>query len=140
MEFSNTRSFLKKKNEPKFKKAVAIRTVLKSKSELNIDDEKISLLMGKNCHLVIYPINKNKELNVVCIIRDKKYDPGNIRSLLNKVINQNKDLEKIFKGELKSWPLYFTPKILPSSNSKVFYIGDAFNGFLPTLAKELDNR
>ena len=134
--FSNTRSFFKKKkNEPKFKKAVAIRTVLKSKSELNIDDEKISLLMGKNCHLVIYPINKNKELNVVCIIRDKKYDPGNIRSLLNKVINQNKDLEKIFKGELKSWPLYFTPKILPSSNSKVFYIGDAFNGFLPTLAQ-----
>ena len=134
--FSNTRSFFeKKKNEPKFKKAVAIRTVLKSKSELNIDDEKISLLMGKNCHLVIYPINKNKELNVVCIIRDKKYDPGNIRSLLNKVINQNKDLEKIFKGELKSWPLYFTPRILPSSNSKVFYIGDAFNGFLPTLAQ-----
>ena len=33
--FSNTRSFFeKKKNEPKFKKAVAIRTILKSKSEL----------------------------------------------------------------------------------------------------------
>ena len=26
-------------------------------------------------------------------------------------------------------------KILPSSNKKVFYIGDAFNGFLPTLAQ-----
>ena len=25
--------------------------------------------------------------------------------------------------------------MLPSSNSKVFYIGDAFNGFLPTLAQ-----
>ena len=41
--------FLKRKNEPKFKKAVAEK-ILKSKSELNIDEERISLMMGKNCH------------------------------------------------------------------------------------------
>ena len=134
--FSNTRSFFeKKKNEPKFKKAIAIRTILKLKSELNIDEEKISIMMGNNCHIVIYPINKNKELNLVCIVRDNKYDPDNIKSLLKKVIIQNSKLENVFKGDLKSWPLYFTPKILPSTNNKVFYIGDAFNGFLPTLAQ-----
>ena len=134
--FSNTRSFFeKKKNEPKFKKAVALRIILKTKSELNIDEEKISLMMGKNCHIVIYPVNQNKELNLVCIIRDKKYDPDNIKTLVNKVVTQNSNLEKVFEKDLKSWPLYFTPKILPSSNSKVFYIGDAFNGFLPTLAQ-----
>ena len=134
--FSNTRSFFeKKKNEPKFKKAVALRIILKTKSELNIDEEKISLMMGKNCHIVIYPVNQNKELNLVCIIRDKKYDPDKIKTLVNKVVTQNSNLEKVFEGDLKSWPLYFTPKILPSSNSKVFYIGDAFNGFLPTLAQ-----
>ena len=91
--------------------------------------------MGKNCHLVIYPVNQNKELNVVCIIRDKKYDSTKIRSLVDKVINQNPNLNKTFIGELKSWPLYFTPRVLPSTNKKVFYIGDAFNGFLPTLAQ-----
>jgi len=134
--FSNTRSFFeKKKNEPKFKKAIAIRIILKSKSELNIDEEKISLMMGKNCHVVIYPVNQNKELNFVCIIRNKKYDPENIKTLVNKVVTQNSNLEKAFKGDLKSWPLYFSPQILPSSNNKVFYIGDAFNGFLPTLAQ-----
>ena len=134
--FSNTRSFFeKKKNEPKFKKAIAIRTILKLKSELNIDEEKISIMMGNNCHIVIYPINKNKELNLVCIVRDNKYDPDNIKSLLKKVIIQNSNLENVLKGDLKSWPLYFTPKILPSTNNKVFYIGDAFNGFLPTLAQ-----
>tara|TARA_Y100001970_G_scaffold267002_1_gene356405 strand:+ start:1313 stop:2443 length:1131 start_codon:yes stop_codon:yes gene_type:complete len=134
--FSNTKSFFeKKKNKPKFKKAIAIRTVLKSKSELKIDEEKISIMMGKNCHLAIYPVNKNKELNLVCIIRDKKYDPDNIESLVDKVVSQNSNLEKVFKGDLKSWPLYFTPQILPSTNNKVFYIGDAFNGFLPTLAQ-----
>ena len=134
--FSNTRTFFeKKKNEPKFKKAVAIRKILKSKSELKIDSEKISLMMGKNCHLVLYPVNKNKELNLVCIIRSKEYDPDNIKILIDKVVNQNSNLENVFKDNIKSWPLYFTPKILPSSNSKVFYIGDAFNGFLPTLAQ-----
>ena len=134
--FSNTRSFFEnKKNEPKFKKAIAIRTILKTKSELKIEEKKISLMMGKNCHIVIYPLNQNKELNLVCIIRDKKFDPDNIKTLVNKVVTQNFNLEKVFEGDLKSWPLYFTPKILPSSNSKVFYIGDAFNGFLPTLAQ-----
>jgi len=134
--FSNTKSFFeKKKNEPEFKKAIAIRTILKTKSELEIDDKKISLMMGKNCHIVIYPLNKNKEFNLVCIVRDKKYDPDNIKSLVDKVITQNPNLKKAFEGELKSWPLYSTPQILPSTNSKVFYIGDAFNGFLPTLAQ-----
>ncbi len=134
--FSNTRSFFeKKKNEPKFKKAVAVRAILSSKYELNIDEEKISLMMGKNCHIVIYPVNKKKELNLICIIRDKKYDPENIKSLVDKVVSQNQNLKKVFNSDLKTWPLYSTSKILPSSNNKVFYIGDAFNGFLPTLAQ-----
>ena len=55
--------------------------------------------------------------------------------MVNKVIGQNPNFEKIFSKDLKSWPLYSTSKILPSSNNKVFYIGDAFNGFLPTLAQ-----
>ena len=134
--FSNTRSFFeKKKNKPKFKKAVALRNIIKSNSGLGINDNRISLVMGKNCHLVIYPINKNKEMNVVSIIRDKEYDPSKINYLVDKVTSQNPNLEKFFKGDLKSWPLYFNPKILPSTNKKVFYIGDAFNGFLPTLAQ-----
>ena len=134
--FSNTRSFFeKKKNEPKFKKAIAVRTILKTKSELKIDEQRISLMMGKNCHIVIYPLNQNKELNLVCVIREKKYDPDSTKQLINKVLAQNSALDKLFEGDLKSWPLYFTPQILPSTNSKVFYIGDAFNGFLPTLAQ-----
>tara|TARA_X000001036_G_scaffold308638_1_gene287295 strand:- start:744 stop:1274 length:531 start_codon:yes stop_codon:yes gene_type:complete len=92
-------------------------------------------MMGKNCHLVIYPINKNKELNFVCIVRHRGKDPHDIKTLFEKIVKQNPKLEKVFNGDLKSWPLYATPKMLPSTNSKVFYIGDAFNGFLPTLAQ-----
>jgi salicylate hydroxylase len=135
--FSNTRSFFeKKKNAPKYKKALAIRAILKSKSELNINEQSISLMLGSNIHIVLYPINSKKELNMVCIIRNKNYDPDNIKSLIeNKILKQNPKLKIVFNNKINSWPLYFTPKILPSSNKKVFYIGDAFNGFLPTLAQ-----
>ena len=135
--FSNTRSFFdKKKNTPKFKKALAVRLIVKSKLDLNINEQNISLMMGGNTHIIFYPINKKKELNMVCIIRSKKYDPDNIKSLVEEVVlKQNPSLKKLFDNDIKSWPLYFTSNILPSTNKKVFYIGDAFNGFLPTMAQ-----
>ena len=135
--FSNTRSFFeKKKVEPKFKKAIAARVILDSKSELDINVENISLMLGSNSHIVLYPINKKKELNMVCIMRCKKYEPDNVKQLFQEIIlKQNPKFKNIFENEIKTWPLYFTPKIIPSSNKKVFYIGDAFNGFLPTLAQ-----
>ena len=135
--FSNTRSFFeKKKVEPRFKKAIAARVILNSKSEFDINDENISLMLGSNGHIVLYPINKKKELNMVCIMRCKKYEPDNIKQLVQEIVlKQNPKLKNIFENEIKTWPLYFTPKIIPSSNKKVFYIGDAFNGFLPTLAQ-----
>ena len=135
--FSNARSFFEKKNNlPKFKKAIAARVILKSKSQLNINEENISLMFGSNSHIVIYPINNKKELNMVCIMRCKKYDPDNTKQLIKDlVLKQNPQLKNLFEAEIKTWPLYFTPKIVPSTNKKVFYIGDAFNGLLPTMAQ-----
>ena len=69
-------------------------------------------------------------------MRCKKFDPENTKQLIKDLIlKQNPNFKRIFDNEIRSWPLYFTPKILPSNNKKVFYIGDAFNGFLPTLAQ-----
>ena len=135
--FSNTRSFFEKgKNKPKFKKAIAIRAILKSQHKLNIDKKNINLIMGSNTHLVVYPINSKNELNFVCIVREKKFDPNNLMNTLNKkVFNQNSNLKDLFTGDIKSWPLYSTNTPLPSSNKKVFYIGDAFYGLLPTMAQ-----
>jgi salicylate hydroxylase len=135
--FSNTKSFFeKKKNKPQFKNAIAIRTILNSKHQLNIDEKNINLIMGSNTHLVVYPISKKHELNLVCIVREKKFDPDNIKNLINeKVLSQNSNLKDLFQGDVNSWPLYSTNIILPSSNKKVFYIGDAFYGLLPTMAQ-----
>ena len=135
--FSNTRTFFEKdKNKIKFKNAIAIRSVLKSMHNLNIDEKNINLIMGSNSHLVVYPINNKNELNLVCVIREKKFDPDNIKNLINKkVLSQNLSLKDLFQGDLKSWPLYSTKASLPSSNKKVFYLGDAFHGFLPTMGQ-----
>ena len=135
--FSNTRTFFEKdKNKIKFKNAIAIRSVLKSMHNLNIDEKNINLIMGSNSHLVVYPINNKNELNLVCVIREKKFDPGNIKNLINKkVLSQNLSFKDLFQGDLKSWPLYSTKASLTSSNKKVFYLGDAFHGFLPTMGQ-----
>ena len=135
--FSNTRSFFEKKNnKPKFKNAVAVRTILQAKNILNIDEKNINLIMGSNVHLVIYPINNKNELNLVSIIREKKFDPDSINDLINKkVLSQNSNFKDFFQGDLKSWPLYASNTALPSSNKKVFYLGDAFHGLLPTMAQ-----
>ena len=135
--FSNTRSFFEKdKNIPKFKNAIAIRTTVKTITNFNIDKKNINLIMGSNAHLVIYPVNNKNELNLVCIIREKKFNPDSIKNLIsNKIFSQNSNLKDLFKGDLKSWPLYATNSSFQSSNKKIFYLGDAFHGFLPTMAQ-----
>ena len=135
--FSHTRSFFEsKKSLPKFANAIVIRNILKSSHGLSIDQKNINLLMGSNAHIVVYPINKKNELNLVCILREKKFDPDNINLIIEKkILSQNHNLKNLFEGNLKSWPLYSTQKILPSKNRKVFYLGDAFYGFLPTMAQ-----
>jgi len=135
--FSHTRSFVEKNsNKPKFKNAIAIRTILNSKHNFNFDKKNINLIMGSNVHLVIYPINSTNELNLVCIVREKKFNLDNIKDLLNKkVFNQNVNLKYLFQGDIKFWPLYSADTMIPSSNKKVFYIGDAFHGLLPTMAQ-----
>ena len=135
--FSNTKTFFNKdKIKPKFRNAIAIRTILKSKTNLNIDEKNINLFMGADTHIVIYPINNKNQLNVVCVVREKNFDPDNIKNLINKkVLSQNKNLEYLFQGDLKSWPLYSQDTSSPSANKKVFYLGDAFHGFLPTMAQ-----
>ena len=135
--FSNTRSFFeRRKNKPKFQNAIAIRTIFKSNSNLNIDEKNINIIMGSNTHLVIYPMNNKNELNLVCVVREKKFDPDNIMNLINKkILSQNLNLKHLFQGDLKPWPIYSTNNPVQSANKKVFYLGDAFHGFLPTMAQ-----
>ena len=135
--FSNTKSIVENKSIlPIYNGSIAIRTILKNLPESNYDKNSISLVMLKNAHIVIYPINKKGELNVVCIIRQKLSNNIDVKELIKKkIISQNKNLENLFDNQLEYWPIYISKKPTKSVYENLFYIGDAFYTFPPTMAQ-----
>ena len=135
--FSNTKQIIEKKiNKPNYSGTVAVRTQVKNQDILNLDIKNISLIMGSNAHIVLYPTNQRGEINVVCIIRKKSEKQNDIKTLLeNTILNENIDLANLFKGDVKSWLIYTSNKPTKSIYENVLYIGDAFYAFLPTMAQ-----
>ena len=135
--FSDTKSFIEKKVfKPNYYGAIAIRAQIKTQDISNINGNNVSLIMGANSHLVLYPINQRKEFNLVCIIRKKIGDTRSINTIVeNTILKENKDLINLFKGTLKSWPIYTSEKPIKSIYKNVLYIGDAFYSFPPTMAQ-----
>ena len=135
--FSQTKSIIEKKSfKPNYYGAVAVRTQIKAKDVPEFKTENISLFMNTKAHLVSYPVNDNEDINVVCILRKKFNEKKSLEQLLSeKFVNKNKYLLGFFKGDLKSWSIYTSLKPIKSILKKVFYIGDAFYTFPPTLAQ-----
>ena len=135
--FSNSKSTIEKKFfKPNYYGAIAIRSQISSKDISGFDSNNISLIMGSNVHLVLYPINQKKEINLICVIRERLENNNSIEATLkNTIFKQNKNLSNLFKKELKSWPTYISTKPIKSTYKNVFYIGDAFYTFPPTFAQ-----
>jgi len=135
--FSNTKSIIENKIiKPRYNGSVAIRTVIKFSEEFNYESKNISLIMLPKAHIVIYPINKKNDFNLVCIVREKLSQNYDIQSIIKKrILSKNNNLEKLFKGDLKLWPVYITKKPVKSIYENVFYLGDAFYTFKPALAQ-----
>ena len=133
--FSNTKKILEnEKTKINFQGAFAVRTIISRDNFDILDKENISLLMHPNTHLVLYPLNKD-EYNFVALIRNKfgVSDHEN-KEILNKILKQNK-LNIIFDKELSFWPIYKSHKPAISKYKNIFYLGDAFYAFLPTMAQ-----
>jgi len=135
--FSNTKSVIEKFFfKPSYYGAIAIRTQIETQDISNFNNNNISLIMGSDAHLVLYPINQRKELNLVCVIRKKSKDNDPIKTILeNTILKENKNLTYLFRGDLKSWPIYTSSKPIKSIYKNVLYIGDAFCTFPPTMAQ-----
>ena len=135
--FSQTKSIIEKKIfEPNYYGAIAVRSQIKSEDIFDFKTENISLFMSSKAHLVLYPINGSGDINVVCILRKKLNEKKSIDLLLSeKFDNKNKHLLSLFKESLKSWSIYTSAKPVKSILKKVYYIGDAFYTFPPTLAQ-----
>jgi salicylate hydroxylase len=135
--FSYSKSIIEKKFfKLNYYGAVAVRAEIKAKNVSEFKTENISLFMSSKAHLVSYPVNDSGDINLVCILRKKLNEKKSIEQLLSeKFDNKNKYLLSLFKGDLKSWSIYTSSKPIKSILKKVFYIGDAFYTFPPTLAQ-----
>tara|TARA_B100000780_G_scaffold263141_1_gene216814 strand:+ start:44 stop:1177 length:1134 start_codon:yes stop_codon:yes gene_type:complete len=135
--YSKTRSLIEKnKIKSNYYGSVAIRTILNTDEILSFDPKNISLIMAANAHIVLYPVNDQKEINLVCIVRKKLKTNESINEILKKtILKENKNLINLLQGNLISWPIYVSKKPVKSSYQNIFYIGDAFYTFPPSMAQ-----
>ena len=135
--FSKTKSIIESKfAKPTYNGSIAIRTLIKNVENFPYDKKDISLIMLKNAHIVIYPINKKRELNLVCIIRQSLKNKIDLNSLIKKeILSQNKNLKNLFNNHLDYWPIYVTKEPSKSNYENLFFLGDAFYTLPPTMAQ-----
>ena len=135
--FSDAKSIIEKKFfKPIYYGAIAIRSQVRTEDIPNFNSNNISLIMCSKSHLVLYPINKKREINLVCILRKKSKDDILPKATLeNKIFEENKGLINLIKKDSKSLPIYISNKPIKSIYENIFYIGDAFYTFPPSLAQ-----
>jgi salicylate hydroxylase len=145
--FSKTRSLITNKEiKPRYFNSIAIRGTIDQKNLQNIDYKNISLFLGSNLHSVVYPVNKNCQLNFVTILRkslstreladyslfDSKEFVSSSLSEISKQIDVN-IIENL--KEIKCFPIFVSTEIPQLKNKNTFLIGDAFFAFPPTFAQ-----
>ncbi len=140
--YSKTKEILfKKEGLPKYFNSIALRGHIH-----NFKNADISLYLGPNFHVVIYPINQNNEFNFISIIR-KQLSESEIsnRNLFNDKIfthnlikqisdKSNLNLTEIVK-EIKCFPIFVSKKIHIPQSKNIFLTGDAFFSFPPSFAQ-----
>jgi salicylate hydroxylase len=145
--FSNTRSLVVNEEiKPKYFKSITIRATIDKKDLEELNCNNISLLLGSNLHLVIYPVNKNDLFNFVCILKKDLSsqeladyslfsNKDFVSSTLSEISNQvDPNIIKKLK-DIKCFPVFVSSKIFQPKNKNTFLIGDAFFAFPPTFAQ-----
>ena len=148
--FSLAKSILFNNNiKPKYSGSLALRTLTKKENIKLINENNISLFLGSKIHLVTYPINIKKDLNLVVIIR-KKLNEKNLsnnnffnnkenimRFIKDSIIQKNSEFRNLFDNlkDIKCFPTFISDKIRYSNHKNIFFIGDAFYAPLPTFAQ-----
>ena len=142
--FSKSRSLISNNNNQlKYNNTLAIRGLIPNSSK--IDCENISLFLSPNFHQVIYPVNKNGDLNFIAIMKyelaleeQKNYSLFNKNSFIKKVLNSVPKENKEFFNEIKKlkiFPIFVSSNFFKINNDNIHSIGDAFFAFPPSFAQ-----
>ncbi len=142
--FSSSKNLISNnQTQPRYNNTLAIRGVLPSSSKIHCRN--ISLFLGPNFHHVIYPINRNGDLNFIAIIKynlsldEQKnyslfYDENFIKKILDNVPLEIREFFNEIK-ELKIFPVFVSKNFFKTKNNKIHLIGDAFFAFPPSFAQ-----
>ena len=129
-----------------YNNTIAIRGNISRNKLQNLNENNISLFMGRNFHYVIYPVNKDKEIyNFIGVLKHqltaKELDNYSlfkeetfIKAIKDKVQNEFSIniLENI--NNIKCFPVFVSKGYLkPGKN--IFFLGDAFFAFPPSFAQ-----
>tara|TARA_B110000444_G_scaffold253134_1_gene283495 strand:+ start:2414 stop:3559 length:1146 start_codon:yes stop_codon:yes gene_type:complete len=140
--FSKTKEILENKiTKPNYLGSIAFRFLISNDHQTYFNKNNISLVMSSNCHLVTYPTNLN-DLNIVMIARtpesnlQKLQEDAHINNFLkNSILKDYLELARLENNNFKCWPIYFSQRAEMSKFKNVFYLGDAFYTFPPTMAQ-----
>ncbi|MEK9544687.1 MAG: salicylate 1-monooxygenase, partial [Pelagibacteraceae bacterium] len=139
--FSKSKSLIEGKDySPSYIGSKAFRITIPKDKVKVFDSNNINISMKPNAHLVIYPIDQ-KTCNVVMISRcntalsKKLEDISFAKSFIKNTFNLSSEFDEYINDDLKHWSLYSSKNpVLPKINN-VFYLGDAFYTFLPSMAQ-----
>ncbi len=142
--FSKSRSLVSNnKIQPRYNKTLAIRGTMPNSQK--IDCKNISLFLGSDFHLVIYPVNPNGDLNFVGIMKYnlsknelKNYSLFDNTNFIKKILNKAPLEIKEFLNEIKNlkiFPVFVSNDFLKIKNNNIHFIGDAFFAFPPSFAQ-----
>ena len=148
--FSNTKSIIFNKNiKPEYFGSLALRTLIDKKNLNFLNKENVSLFLGSKVHIVAYPINAKREMNLVVILRKKlinqEFDDksffnnnDNIIKIINETsIKENINFKELFNNinDFKCFPIFISDRTRECNYKNIFFLGDAFYAFPPTFAQ-----
>ena len=140
--FSKTKAILENKiTKPNYLGSIAFRFLIGNDHQTYFNKSNISLVMSSNCHLVAYPTNLD-DLNIVMIARtpesnlQKLQEDTYIKNFLkNSILKDYSGFTRLENNNFKCWPIYFSQRAEISKSKNIFYLGDAFYAFPPTMAQ-----
>ena len=145
--FSKTKSLIANKEiKPKYFNSVALRATIDHDVIKEINPENISLFLGSNLHLVLYPINSKGQFNFVSILRKKLsakelsdyslFESKGFTTSIMSEISKQVAAEKIINlKSIKCFPIFVSSEVFEPKNKNIFIIGDAFFALPPTFAQ-----
>ena len=127
--------------KPNYLGSIAFRFLIGNDHQTYFNKSNISLVMSSNCHLVAYPTNLD-DLNIVMIARtpesnlQKLQEDTYIKNFLKtSILKDYSGFTRLENNNFKCWPIYFSQRAESSKSKNIFYLGDAFYAFPPTMAQ-----